>query len=114
LVFTAGASYATAPTYVSAPPLSALIDTTDQTVLTTDAATVFASGVTSVAGVLAQLETGIQAHHVAWGVYQGNTYAVESMTGTVGPTDTTVIELTGVHVLFNNGAVTAGLIHIFA
>jgi hypothetical protein len=104
----AGANYATQPTVV-ANLAGFYIGTVDQVVLTVNPATTFAQNVTTVAGALGVLETGVAAHHVAWGVFQGNTYAVESQTGVAGPTDTTVVEVTGVHTL---SAGTAGLIYV--
>ena len=104
----AGSSYATQPNVVANGP-GIIIGTVDAAVLTVDPVATFGQGVTTVAGVVGALETGIAAHHVAWGVFQGNTYAVESQTGVVGPTDTTVVEVMGVHTL---SAGTAGLIYI--
>ena len=106
----AGATYATTPSYVGTATAGSIVATTDASVLTADAATNFSGGVTSAAAAIGALETGIQAHHVAWGVYQGNTYVVESQTGAPGPADTTVIELTGVHTIGQGTGV--GLIYI--
>lgn len=106
----AGANYATqAGNVVNPGGVFIALGTVDPAVLTVNQSTTFGQSVTTVAQALGTLETGLAAHHVAWGVFQGNTYVVESQTGTVGPTDTTVVELTGVHTL---SAGTAGLIYV--
>lgn len=69
------------------------------------------SGQSSVAGAIAALEAAVSgaADKVAYGVYGGNTYIVETTTGTVGATDTAVIEVTGAQTLFASvGYVTLG------
>jgi hypothetical protein len=64
----------------------------------------------SVASAVTTLEGATtSAHKVAYGVYGGNTYIVESVTGTVGASDTTVVELVGSQTLTASiGYVTVG------
>lgn len=113
VVDTAGATYASQPSYVgSTAGPGAVYFISDKAALTVDRPTVFNSIVASGAQAITALETGIGAHHIASGIYGGNTYVVESQTGTPGPTDTTVLELTGIHALASTTQ--AGLITIFA
>lgn len=113
VVGTAGAGYASQPSYVSSTAThGTLLQIADKAALTVDKPTIFSVNVTSAAQAIATLETGIVAHHIASGIYGGNTYVVESQTGTPGSTDTTVIELTGIHALAS--ATNPGMITIFA
>ena len=68
------------------------------------------TGASSVATAITTLEAAaITAHKVVYGVYGGNTYIVESATGTVGVTDTAVIEVVGTQTLTaSTGYVTLG------
>ena len=110
---TAGANYATAPNLTLNGVFPGVaIGIADSSPLTVDGPATISSTVTSLAGVIAQLETALPAHTVVSGVYQGNTYVVESKTGVLGPTDTTVIELTGVHILASTTP--AGVITVLA
>ena len=91
------ATYATAPSAVLARHGSVTVGLTDTAALTLDPQIDLGSAVTTSQAILAKLESGLAAHHVAYGVYGGNTYMAESLTGTPGATDTTVVELTGVY-----------------
>lgn len=66
----------------------------------------------SVANAITTLEgavTGGAGHKVAYGVYGGNTYIVESSSGTLGVTDTVLVEVTGSQTLTASiGYVTLG------
>jgi hypothetical protein len=110
-----GAAYAGAPPTIISMATGYWVEVHDPAMLAVDAATTFNAGVSSPAQAVSVLEAGIQAHHVAWGVYGGNTYVVESKAGTVGPEDTTTIELIGVHSLAGTsgaGQAAAGLFHV--
>jgi len=76
---------------------------TDTARLVVDAPTVFGASVKNATDAILALESGLAAHHVASGVYDGNTFIVESQTGTPGPTDTTIIGLVGIHAFYSPG-----------
>ena len=57
---------------------------------------------TTPGGSAAQTITAVEAaaafsHGVAYAVYGGNTYLAQSASGMLAPTDTTIVELIGVH-----------------
>ena len=66
------------------------------------------TGATSVSSAITLVETSActTAHAVSYIQYGGNTYVAESLSGSAGATDTTIIELTGLHTF----VATAGLI----
>jgi hypothetical protein len=68
------------------------------------------SGASSIATAVTTLEAAAtSAHKVVYGVYGGNTYIVETITGTTGITDTAVVEVTGSQTLTaSSGYVTLG------
>jgi len=98
VVGAAGTNYASAPNIViSGVTASDLIGFGNDTASSSNSvsATVLTSA-TSVAGAIGLLEAAATvAHQVVYGVYGGNTYLVETATGSLGSSDTTVIEITG-------------------
>ncbi len=76
---------------------------TDTARLVVDAPTIFGASVKTSTDAILALESGIGAHHVASGIYDGNTFIVESQTGVPGPSDTTIIGLIGVHTFYSPG-----------
>jgi len=69
------------------------------------------SSAATVAAAIVLLETAVTgtAHEVAYGVYKSNTYIVETASGVVGATDTTVVEVVGSETLTaSTGFVTIG------
>ena len=116
VVGAAGTNYATAPNIVISGATTGdnIVFGNDSSSLGGGALTATSlTGQSSVAGAIAALETAVtgatNAHKVVYGVYGGNTYIVETITGTVGATDTAVIEVTGSQTLFASlGYVTLG------
>lgn len=102
---TAGPYYAVAPA-LGAAWIGETLILADSARLTVDAETVFGASVTTATSAILALEQGIGAHHVAWGVYDGNTFFVESQTGTPGAADTTVLGVIGVHSVYSPGPAT--------
>lgn len=104
-VGTGGTAYATAANYVIT---GAAVG--DRVIFNTDAAatlvghtagviTATTAGAT-LALTIAALEAAVDAlaaHGVAYAVFGGNTYVAESISSTLGGTDTTIVELVGVH-----------------
>ncbi len=79
----------------------------DKLIFNTDAAATLNSGLTATTAgaTLALTITAIEAaasvgpHHVAYAIFGGNTYVTESISGTLAATDTTIVELVGIHTL---------------
>jgi len=99
----AGPWYNVAPALSSGVWVGQTYLLTDKAHLAVDAPTTFGASVKTSADAILALESGIGAHHVAWGVYDGNSFIVESQTGVPGPTDTTIIGLIGVHAFYSPG-----------
>jgi len=108
----AGNNYATAPnlvvTGISTGDVIAFGNDTNSSSSTLTATSLTTA--TSVATAIAALETAAtSAHKVVYGVYGGNTYIVETASGTLSKTDTTVVELAGTQTLTATaGYVTVG------
>ena len=106
-VGTGGTAYATVPNYVITGAA-----TGDRIIFNTDSAatlvghtagviTPTTAGVTQAATITA-LESAVDAlaaHGVAYAVFGGNTYVAESISSTLGGTDTTIVEIVGSHTL---------------
>jgi S-layer protein len=94
-VGTGGTGYATAANYVITGA-----QVGDRIIFNTDAAATFstalASTSTSITGLLIDVDA-MASHGVAWASFGGNTYVVESISSTLGASDTTVVKLVGVH-----------------
>lgn len=104
-VGTGGTSYASAANY-----LINGVSVGDRIIFNTDAA---ATLVGHTAGVITQTTAGVSlaatitaietavdnlaAHGVAYAVFGGNTYVAESISSTLGGTDTTIVQISGVH-----------------
>jgi hypothetical protein len=95
-VGTGGTSYATAANYMITGAV-----TGDRVTFAADAASSNAALTTMGATTLALIEAAVSghAHAVAYGLVGGNTYVAESVSGTLGVTDTTLIELLGTRTL---------------
>ncbi len=108
----AGTNYASAPNLVisGASGGDIIAFGSDPSSSSTTLATTVLNSAANVAGAIAILEgVANTAHKVAYGFYGGNTYLVESATGSVGATDTTVVKLTGLQALTGSvGYVTLG------
>lgn len=108
----AGTSYASAPNLViSGATTGDIIAFGNDTASSATALTATSlTGASSVAGAIAALEAlAASAHKVVYGIYGGNTYIVETVSGTVGGADTTVVEVTGTQTLTaSTGYVTLG------
>jgi len=98
-VGTGGTHYATAPNYLitGAQAGDRIMFSADGT--SSSAAPTEYSPDTSAAATIADLEAAVagHAHMVAYAVFGGNTYVVETSSGTPATTDTAVIEIMGVH-----------------
>jgi len=102
IVGAAGSHYATttAGTIVTGASKGDLIEFSDSASSSaTLAAANLANYANSAAAVTALITQAASAgaHGVAYGVYGGNTYVVETLTGTPGAADTTIVELIGSH-----------------
>jgi hypothetical protein len=96
----AGTTYNSAPNLVvtgaTAGDIIAFGNDTSSSAATLTATSL--TGASSVANAITMLETVAAhggAHTVAYGAYGGNTYIVETVSGTVGSYDTSVVELAG-------------------
>jgi riboflavin synthase alpha subunit len=102
----AGANYATAPSNVisNAAAHDNIIFKNDTNSAASSVYSIATSGTVAddITAILAAV-TGV-AHGVVYVVSGGNTYVAESQTGTLGATDTTLIELTGAHTFDPYGA----------
>ncbi|MBV8667051.1 MAG: DUF4214 domain-containing protein [Burkholderiaceae bacterium] len=112
LVGTAGSHYAssTVNTVVTGASQGVLLEFSDTVSSSaTLSATALANSATSAAAVTALVSaaTSLGAHGVAYGVYGGNTYVVETQTGTPSASDTTIVELVGSHSLIAYGGYVA-------
>jgi S-layer protein len=112
IVGSAGTAYATAPDIVITGASKGDIIAFANDINSSAAAVTATSltGASSVSGAVAALEGLLtSAHAVAYGVYGGNTYIVETATGILGTSDTSVIEVTGTQTLTaSTGYVTLG------
>ncbi len=109
-VGTGGTAYATTANYVVTGAVTGDVihfsaDSASSATALTATSTAAATTVASAIG-LVETALGAAAHTVAYGVYGGNTYVAETLTGTHAATDTTIVEIVGVHTL------TAGLGHV--
>jgi len=98
VVGAAGTNYASAPnTTITGASLGDIIVFGNDTI--SSAATLTAAsltGVASVASAIATLEAAATtAHQVVYGVYGGNSYLVETASGSLGGIDTTVVKIAG-------------------
>ncbi|QFY43243.1 hypothetical protein F6R98_11935 [Candidatus Methylospira mobilis] len=95
-VGTGGTTYATAANYVITGAV-----TGDRFTFAADTASSNAALTTMGATTIASIEAAVagHAHAVAYGLVGGNTYVAESVSGTLGITDTTLIELLGTYTL---------------
>jgi hypothetical protein len=112
LVGAAGTNYASAPNIVITGASSGDVIAFGNDSQSSSAALTATSlsSASSVATAIAALEAlATSQHKVVYGVYAGNTYIVETSSGTVGITDTAVIEVAGSQTLTaSTGYVTLG------
>ena len=111
VIGTAGNNYASAPNLVVTGVTKGDIiafgnDTASSSATLTATSLTSASSVATAVAALEAVAT--TAHQVVYGVYSGNTYIVETASGTLGKTDTTVVEVTGSQTL----TATAGYVTI--
>jgi len=112
VVGTAGNAFATAPNLIiTGANAGDIIGFGNDTASANTALTaVSLTSATSVATAVAALENVLTSpHQVAFGVYGGNTYVVQTASGTVAASDTTVFQLVGSQTLTaSTGYVTVG------
>ncbi len=102
-VGTGGTAYATTANYVVTGAVTGDVINfnADSSSLATALTATSTTAAATVAGAIGLIEAALttHAHAVAYGVYGGNTYVAETVSGTLAATDTTIVEIVGVHTL---------------
>jgi hypothetical protein len=97
-VGTGGTSYATTPNYViTGAQAGDRISFNADSLSSANSLSATAAGASAAATITAVEAAAAFAHGVAYAVYGGNTYLAQSASGTLASTDTTIVELIGVH-----------------